>query len=682
MRTRYLLLSILLAASPAALPQGPDRPLKQLPYSAGLDPASMDRSADPCTDLYQFSCGGWVKANPIPPDQSSWSVYSKLAQDNLRFLWGILEEAARPAPGRSAVQRKIGDYFAACMDEAAIEKRGAAPLKPALDAIASLRSNKELPALLARLQLETGSSGFFFGFGSNQDFADSSQVIAFATSGGLGLPDRDYYTKGDDKSRELREKYFAHVARMFQLLGDPAESARANAATVLAIEDQLARATLTRVEQRDPYNLYHRIDRAALVKSTPQLSWEAYLKPMGLTTLQAFNVTEPRFFAELDKLLAARPATEIRTYLRWHYARANAPFLSKAFVDESFDFYSKTLHGVPQLKPRWKRCVAWVDGQLGEALGQEFVRLTFPPGTKDRILRMTQQVERAMEEDVKALPWMGEATKKRALEKLHTIVNKIGYPEKWRDYSSVQVRRDDFFGNVRRAQVFESRRDLAKIGKPVDRSEWYMTPPTVNAYYNPQTNDINFAAGILQPPLFDPKMDDAPNYGNTGATIGHELTHGFDDQGRKYDAKGDLKDWWTPEDGKAFEERAKCISDQFSTYTIVDDIKINGELTNGEDIADLGGMVLAWMAWKMQVGDKALPPIDGLTPEQRFFVGNAQWACDNTRDETKRVRAVTDPHSPGKWRVNGPVANMPEFAQAFSCKPGAPLNPPKRCRVW
>jgi len=682
MRIQTTVLSILLSAIPAAFAQGPDRPLSELPYSPGLDPASMDRTADPCADFFQYSCGGWMKANPIPADQAAWSVYYKLAQDNVRYLWGILEEASKPAPGRSAVQQKIGDYFAACMDEAAIEKRGASPLKPGLERIAALRSTRDLPALLAQLQLETGSSSFFFGFGSNPDFADSSQVIAFATSGGLGLPDRDYYTKDDDRSREIREKYFAHVVRTFGLLGDSAEAARANALTVLAIEDTLARATLTRVEQRDPYNLYHRIDRAALVKMTPGFSWEAYLKPLGLETLQTFNVTEPKFFAELDRLLTARPIAEVRTYLRWHYARSASPFLSKAFVNESFDFFSKTLHGTPQLKPRWKRCVSYVDSQLGEALGQEFVRRTFAPQTKEKILRMTQQVEKAMEEDVKGLPWMGEATKKRAVEKLHAIVNKIGYPDKWRDYSAVAVRRGDFFGNTERAQVFESRRDLAKIGKPVDRSEWYMTPPTVNAYYNAQTNDINFAAGILQPPLFDPKMDDAPNYGNTGATIGHELTHGFDDQGRKYDAQGNLKDWWTAEDGKAFEERSKCISDQFSTYTIVDDIKINGELTNGEDIADLGGLVLAWMAWKMEIAGKTLPPRDGLSPEQRFFVGNAQWACENSRPERQRALAITDPHSPPKWRVNGLVANVPEFAAAFSCKPGAPLNPPKRCRVW
>jgi endothelin-converting enzyme/putative endopeptidase len=682
METKPLLLSILLLAHPLAVAQGPDRPLHELPYSAGLDPISMDRTADPCSDFYQYSCGGWMKANPIPSDQAAWNVYYKLAQDNVRFLWGILEDAAKPAAGRNAVQRQIGDYFAACMDEAAVEKRGSAPMKPGLARIAALRSVKELPALIAHLHLETGSSGFFFGFGSNQDFQDSSEVIAFATSGGLGLPDRDYYVKEDEKSREIREKYFAHLVRTFGLLGDKPEAARAHALTVLEIEDALARATLTNVEQRDPYNLYHRIDRAALLKMTPSFAWEDYLGPVGLAELKTFNVTEPKFFAELDRQLATRPIGDVRTYLRWHYVRASSAFLSKPFVEASFDFYSKTLNGVPQLKPRWKRCVGWVDSQLGEALGQEFVRRTFSPQTKERILRMTQQVERAMEEDIKGLPWMGEATKKRAVEKLHAVVNKIGYPDKWRDYSSIAVRRDDFFGNVVRAQQFESKRDLAKIGKPVDRDEWYMTPPTVNAYYNPQTNDINFAAGILQPPLFDPKMDDAPNYGNTGATIGHELTHGFDDQGRKYDAKGNLKDWWTPEDGKAYDERGKCISDQFSGYTVIDEVKINGELTLGEDIADLGGLVLAWMAWKMEVADKKLESRDGLTPEQRFFVGYSQWACENTRPERQRLLAATDPHSPSKWRVNGLVANMPEFAKAFSCKPGAPLNPEKRCRVW
>jgi endothelin-converting enzyme/putative endopeptidase len=680
---RNLLPSLLAAlfALPA-LAQQPDTPLFELPYSPGLNTASMDRAADPCTDFYQYACGGWMAANPIPSDQRSWGVYSKLANENLRFLWGILEEVSKETPGRNPVQAKIGDYYAACMDEAAVEKRGAEPLKSGLDRIAALGSKRELGTLLGNLQMETGSAGFFFGFGSSQDFADSTKVIAFATAGGLGLPDRDYYTKDDEKSREIRDQYVAHAARMMQLAGESPEQAAKSAATVMSIETALARMSFTRVEGRDPYNLYHRIDRKALEAMTPNFDWGAFLKVVGTESLKTYNVTEPRFFSEFDMQIAERSLDELRTYLRWQYVRGAANFLSSAFVNESFDFNSKTLHGVPQLKPRWKRCVGYVDSQLGEALGQEFVRRTFAPQTKERTLRMTLQIEKAMEEDIRALTWMSPATKARALEKLHSMVNKIGYPDKWRDYSSVAVKRDDFFGNVRSAQLFESRRDIAKIGKPVDRGEWFMTPPSVNAYYFAQTNDINFAAGILQPPLFDPKMDDAPNYGNTGATIGHELTHGFDDEGRKYDAKGNLKDWWTEADGKAFEERAACVSKQYSTYTIVDDVKINGELTLGEDVADLGGLILSMMAWKAETAGKKLTPIDGLTADQRFFVGYAQWACENSRPETQRVLAITDPHSPTKYRVNGLVVNMPEFAQAFACKPGAPLNPERRCRVW
>ena len=677
----------LLAAAACALPhlaaaQDPDRPLTTLPYSPGLDVAAMDRSADPCVDFYRFSCGGWIKANPIPSDQPAWSVYGKLGYDNLRFLWGILEEASKANAKRTVPQRQVGDYFAACMDESAVEKRGAAPLKAGLARIEAIRSKRELGTLIGSLQLETGSSGFFFGFGSNQDFGDSSQVIAFATSGGLGLPDRDYYTKDDDASKEIRAKYLAHVAATMQLAGEtPAQAAR-SAATVMSIEDALARASLTRVESRDPYNLYHRFDRAKLGALTPAFDWGGFLKVARLEKLAAYNVTEPRFFEELERQLKSRSLDEIKAYLRWHYVRGESPYLSRAFVDRNFEFYSKTLHGIPEQKPRWKRCVALVDGQLGEALGQEFVRRAFDPALKEKILRMTNQVERAMEQDIRSLAWMSPATKDRAVEKLHALVNKIGYPDKWRDYSSVRISRTDFFGNVQRAQVFESRRDIAKIGKPVDRSEWFMTPPTVNAYYSQQTNDINFAAGILQPPLYDPKMDDAPNYGNTGGTIGHELTHGFDDEGRKYDAQGNLKDWWAPEDAKAFEERSKCIADQYSGYTIVDDIKVNGELVLGENVADLGGILLAYMAWKMETEGKALAPRDDLTPEQRFFVGYAQWACESQRPETLRVRAVTEQHAPGVFRVNGLVTNVPEFAAAFSCKPGAPLAPEKRCRVW
>jgi putative endopeptidase len=536
--------------------------------------------------------------------------------------------------------------------------------------------------LLADLHLATASSGLLFGYGSNQDFADSESVIAFAGAGGLGLPDRDYYVKDDAPSKKIRAQYVAHVARMLALSGDAPEAARKGARTILAIETALAKASLTRVEQRDPYNLFHKVDAAGLQALTPSFDWKAYLAAVGTPGLATYNVTQPKFFEALERELKARSLAELKTFLRWHVVNASAAQLSPAFVDADFAFYQKTLRGVPKLKPRWKRCVELVDGQLGEALGQEFVRRTFGPDLKARTLRMTTQVEDAMREDIKALPWMSPATKERALEKLGTIVNKIGYPDRWRDYSSVTVRADDHFGNVERAQRFESRRQLAKIGKPLDRGEWNMTPPTVNAEYNGQMNDINFPAGVLQPPLYDAKMDDAPNYGNTGGTIGHELTHAFDDEGRQFDAKGNLKDWWTPGDAKAFNERAQCIVDQYSQYTIVDDIRINGKLTNGEDIADLGGLIIAWMAWKAETAGKPLTDRDGLTPEQRFFVGFAQWACENDRPENQRLKAVTDPHSPAKYRVNGLVANMPEFAKAFACKPGAALNPEKRCRVW
>ncbi len=623
-----------------------------------------------------------MRNNPIPPDESRWSVYGKLARENQRFLWGILEDLAKRSAGRSATQQKIGDYFAACMDEAAVEKSSARPLKPHLEQIFAMKSKRDLPAVLARLHLVTGSSGPYFVFSSNQDFADSTSVIAFAGAGGLGLPDRDFYTKDDDKSRELRTRYAAHVARTFELLGDRPGAAGREAAQVMEIETKLARASLTRTQRRDPYQLFHKMDARGLKALTPGFDWDLYLKTAGLPGLNAFNVTEPEFFRELDRQWRSIALADIKTYLRWHAAHASAPFLSSAFVNEDFDFFGKTLYGVPELKPRWKRCVALVDAQLGEALGQEFVSRAFSPELKQKTLHMTKQIEQAMEDDLNRIEWMSAATQQKALEKLHAIVNKIGYPDKWRDYGPVDVRRDDFAGNVARANLFESRRRLAKIGKPLDRGEWSMTPPTVNASYDLQMNDINFAAGVLQPPLYDPKMDDAPNYGNTGGTIGHELTHGFDDEGRQFDAQGNLKDWWTEKDAKEFNDRAQCIVDQYAQYTIVDDIRINSRLTEGEDIADLGGLVLAWLAWKAETAGTEPESRDGFTPEQRFFVGYAQWACESNRPEDLRARALTDAHSPGKYRVNGLVVNMPEFERAFSCKAGAPMVRENRCRVW
>jgi len=673
-------------ASPAAAAPAAERPATQFPYTPGLDVNSMDRNADPCVDFYQYACGGWMKNNPIPADQARWSVYGKLALDNRRYLWGILEDLSKRTEGRTPNQQKIGDYFGACMDEKAIEARGAAPLAPYFDQIAALGSNRDLPRVLARLKLALNDPGLFFGFTSGQDFADSSRVIAFASAGGIGLPDRDAYFKTDAKSKDVRAKYVAHIARTFTLLGDAPAVAQRNAARVMQMETALAKASLSAVQKRDPYKLFHKVDAKGLQALTPGFDWHAYLDETGQADLASFNVTEPAFFKAFGTMLKKNDVAATRTYLRWQVARSMSPVLASQFDNEHFDFFSKTLRGVQQQQPRWKRCVGLVDHQLGEALGQEFVSRAFSPELKEKSLHMTRQIEEAMKKDIDELDWMSAETKQQAQTKLAAIVNKIGYPDKWRDYAAYDVKPGDFAGNVERGNRFDMQRQLAKIGKPLDRSEWGMTPPTVNAYFDPQMNDINFPAGVLQPPLFDPKMDDAPNYGNTGGTIGHELTHAFDDEGRQFDANGNLKDWWTKKDAKAFEERAQCIVDQYAQYTVVDDIKINSKLTLGEDVADLGGLILGWMAWQTEMASmpqKAQQPLrDGLTPEQRFFVGYAQWACENDRPENLRVSAMTDPHSPGRYRVNGLVVNMPQFQQAFQCKAGQPMVKEKRCRVW
>ncbi len=659
-----------------------ERPLASLPYTPSLEPAFMDRAVNPCVDFFKYSCGNWIRTNPIPPDQSSWTVYAKMTDENQRFLWGILEQLAKPSPGRSANEQKIGDYFGACMDESAVEKLGAAPLRPLLDQIAGMHTLDDLPPLLARLHLGPGHDAALFGFGSNQDFADSERVIAFASAAGLGLPDRDYYVKTDPKSQEIRTRYLDHVSTILQLTGDTPAAAKAGAATVMAIETALAKASLTRVELRDPHKLFHKVDRAQFLAMAPSFHWDGYWKALGVAAPPVINVTEPAFFAEVETELKSRSLADWKIYLRWHTAHARAPYLSRAFAQANFDFFSHYLRGTAQMPPRWKRCVRGVDRDLGEALGQVFVARTFTADVKAQALAMTREIEKAMEEDLRTLPWMGDATRARALEKLHAMVNKIGYPDRWRDYSSLAIKPGDFAGNGERAAEFEAHRQLAKIGKPVDRTEWFMTPPTVDAYYNPQTNDMNFPAGVLQPPLFDPKMDAAPNYGNTGGTIGHELTHGFDDEGRQFDAKGNLKDWWTKKDSDEFVKRAACISNQYSQYTVVDDIKINGKLTLGEDVADLGGLILAYAAWKDATRAQRLSPIGGFTPDQRFFIGFAQWACGDERPESKRANAITNPHSPVEYRINGVVSNMPDFARAFSCKAGQPMVRANACRVW
>ena len=671
-----LMFTISLAAQTSAAPTSSSQPV--------LNTSFMDKSVDPCADFYTFSCGGWMKDNPIPPDQSSWSTYGKLQDENLAELRGILEDAAKSSNPPGSVNQKIGDYYASCMDEAAIEKLGAKPLEPELARIAALKSKDDIAGYLTSGQYPPPlyGSGMLFSFRSDQDFKDSSQVIAEADQGGLGLPDRDYYFKDDAKSQDLRKAYVAHVQKMFELLGDKPPDAASEAATVMRIETALAKGHMTRVERRDPPKLYHKMTVAELEKLAPSVRWSTYFSKTGLGSLQSLNVVTPDYFKIMNAEIEKESLPDWKIYLRWHAVNNAADDLSSAFVQEHFNFYRKTLRGQEQLPPRWKRCSNDVDEDLGEALGQAYVAKYFSPEAKAAALKIVQQIESAMQQDIQGLPWMGAPTKEQALTKLHAVANKIGYPDKWRDYSALEIVRGDEMGNSERASWFEFRRWMDKIGKPVDRAEWGMTPPTVNAYYDPQKNDINFPAGILQPPLFSPQSDAAPNYGNTGATMGHELTHAFDDEGSQFDAQGNLRDWWTDADRKAFEERTQCVVDQYSSYTVIDDIKINGKLTNGEDIADIGGTLLAYLAWKEDTKDQKLEAIDGFTPEQRFFIAYGQSWCSNERDATKRLRATVDPHSPEKYRTNGVVSNMPEFQQAFHCKTGQPMVRLNACRVW
>jgi len=662
------------------------QPLQSMPYTPSLDVTNLDRSVDPCVDFYKFSCGGWEKNNPIPADQAGWSVYAKLGNENQQFLWGILEDDAKAPSGsssspRTAVQQKVGDYFAACMNTTAIDALGDKPIEPELARINALQTRAEILSALTRLHHEYAGS-FFFGSGTDQDAIDSSTIIVALEAGGLGLPDRDYYTKTDDKSVKVRGQYTAYIQQLLSLTGESADQAKADADAALKIETALAKASLTRVERRDPHNTYHMETIAELEKLAPSIDWLEYFKVQGAPDVAKLNVSQPEFMKAVEAELTAEDISALRGYLRFHLLSAAAPYLAHPFEQASFDFYSKTLRGVPAMPPRWKTCTRAVDRNLGEALGQEFVRRTFSAETKAKTQLMTEQIETAMQHEIENLDWMSPDTKAEALRKLHAIRNKIGYPEKWRDYTALEVKPGDYFGDVQRSHRFEDTRQWQKLGKPVDLNEWGMTPPTVNAYFNPQMNDINFPAGVLQPPLYDPKEDDAPNYGNTGATIGHELTHAFDDEGRQFDARGNLRDWWTPADTKGFEDRINCVRDQYAGFVIVDDIHINSKLTSGEDVADIGGTLLAYIAWKKQTQGQTLTNADSFTPDQRFFVGMAQWACENERPENLRVNALTNPHSPGYARINGVVSNMPEFQKAFNCKAGQPMVHVPTCRVW
>jgi putative endopeptidase len=650
---------------------------------AGFDPANLDRTCKPCDDFNQFANGGWMAHNPIPAAYPSWGSFNILAENNRDQLRAILEEAAKANAPQGSNEQKIGDYYASCMDESGIEAAGLKPLDEELDRIAAIKDAAGLRDEVLHLQGYGVNAPFRLD--STQDFKDSTQVIGRIDQAGLGLPDRDYYTREDDKSKQLREEYGKHIARIFELMGDETATASAEAKTVMELETQLAKASLTRVQRRDPHALYHPMDVAEIKALAPAFSWEDYLAQATLVGKGHLNVATPDFFKEVNRLLTDTSLADWKTYLRWHLIHAAAPRLTAKFVDEDFNFYGKTLTGTKEILPRWKRCVRSTDGALGEALGQVYVREHFPPQAKTRALEMVHNLEAALREDIQNLPWMGPETKKQALIKLDAIVNKIGYPDKWRDYSALKIDRGPYVLNAFHADRFEFNRDLAKVGKPVDRTEWDMSPPTVNAYYNPQLNEIVFPAGILQPPFFSANSDDAFNYGGMGAVIGHELTHGFDDQGSQFDAQGNLRNWWTPDDRKNFEARADCIVKQFSSFEVEKGLYENGKLVEGESIADLGGLNIAFAAYEGSLQGKPRPAdIEGFTPEQRFFLGWAQVWANNMRPEFARMLTNVDPHPLARFRVRAPLTNLPAFAKAFSCQPGDAMVRPadERCAIW
>ena len=648
------------------------------PPMPGFDIAAMDTAADACDDFYRFACGTWLKQNPVPADEPRWGRFNELRDRNLFLLREILEEVSEPDDAGDAVQAMIGGYYAACMDEPAIEARGAAPLDTLLDAAAALKSKADLPAFLADLHRRRIAA--FFRFGATEDFKDAAKIIAEVDQGGLSLPDRDYYLKDDADAKKLLDKYVAHVAAMFRLAG--ADNAKEKAQVVLRIETALAEASMDRTARRNPDNVYHIKTLAELDALAGAFAWKAYFQASGAPAFDSLNVSSPGFFAGLDEQLAATGLDDLKTYLSWQIVRAAAPLLPKRFVDENFAFFGKALLGQKEQTPRWKRCVRRVDRHLGEALGQEYVRRHFPAEAKERMLELVHGLEAALAADIETLDWMTGETRQQALVKLKGISNKIGYPDEWRDYSGLVIERGDAFGNARRASAFEFARQLAKIGTQTDPDEWFMSPPTVNAYYNPLHNNINFPAGILQPPFFDMALDDAVNYGAIGAVIGHELTHGFDDQGRRFDAEGNLRDWWTAADAKAFEERAQCFVDQYAGYTAVGDTRLNGKLTLGENTADNGGLRIAYMALKERLKKNPAGKIDGFTPEQRLFLGWAQVWCQNMTDEFARMQVTSDPHAPGRFRVIGVVSNSPEFREAFGCGPNQAMAREESCRVW
>jgi putative endopeptidase len=647
-----------------------------------FDVANIDKSVDPCVDFYQYACGNWIKSNPIPPDYPEWVSFSEVYEHNIAVLHGILEKASANDPGHAPVIQKIGDFYASCMDEKSVNQKRFAPLEPELKRIAAVKSLPEMMEAMSHEQLMGPNP--LLGFSSSPDLHNADITVAYLDQSGLTLPDRDYYLKDDAPTIAIRKAFVDHMRKMFVLIGETPQQAAKDADTVLKIETELARAFMDRTLRRDPKNIDHKMALKEIEAAAPNFHFDRYIAVSGAPAFEELNVGNPDYFKKVNGLIASTPLADWKVYMTWQILNNAASWLSDDFVQEDFKF-QQTVTGQQELPVRWKRCVNLIDGSIGEALGQPYVDATFGPEARKRMLQLVDALEKSLNQDITTLPWMTDETKKQALVKLAAIRNKIGYPDHWRDYSKLSIVRGDLLGNIFRASEFESHRQLNKIGKPVDKLEWQMTPPTVNAYYSGQFNEIVFPAGILQPPFFDVTLDDAVNFGGIGLVIGHELTHGFDDEGRKFDPKGNLRDWWTEKDAVEFEKRAGCVDKEYSSFVSVADLHLKGKLTLGENTADNGGARIALMALHELMSQTKQDPekkVDGYTPDQRYFLGFARVWCQNITPELLRLGVRTDPHSPGRWRVNGVVENMPEFQKAFGCKPGQPMAPENACRVW
>ncbi|HEX4268801.1 MAG TPA: M13 family metallopeptidase [Steroidobacteraceae bacterium] len=644
-----------------------------------LHPDWIDTHVGPAQNFYQYANGGWVKSHPIPAAYSSWSTFHVLQIHNEKVIRQLIQAAANTHAASGSAEQKVGDFYASGMDEKLIDRVGVGALSPELDGIGGVRNLADLQREVAHLQMIGVDA--MFGVGEMQDFKDSTRTIGVAGQGGIGLPDRDYYLKQDPKSKGIRAQYVAHVARTFQLLGDGQDLAAREAAMVMAIETSLARVSMSRVEQRNPRAIYHVMNLAELDRSTPNFSWRDYFREIGYPRIESINLAMPQFFAGLGKDLHGVPLIQWKVYLRWRLIDAFAPYLSQPFVDEDFRMQS-ALTGAQTLLPRWQRVVSAENDALGFAIGQVYVQKEFPPSSRAQVLEILHGIRAALRTDLATLSWMAPATRQAAIAKLDLMGERIGYPDKWRDYSALRIDRGPYVLNVMRANEFEQRRQLNEIGKPVDRSEWLMTPQEVNAYYDPPMNNINFPAGILQPPFFDPKAPAALNYGAIGWAMGHETTHGFDDEGSQFDGHGNLKNWWTPEDAKRFHAATGCISNQFSSYTVDGTLHLQGKLVTGEATADLGGLMLAWRAFHASSAYKNAKTIDGFTPDQQFFIGAAHVWADNTRPAEARRLVTIDPHAPALYRVNGTLANLPQFQQAFHIPANSPMVNAHRCAIW